>query len=101
MQGYSVTMPKDAQESGGGLAAPGTEGRAGSAGSNEGASKEHSSGEVEMASEPRPPSAQQQVIISRFIQATAGPRSSSTTGGSSLSECSAPCRASNTGPCTL
>lgn len=63
VQGYSVTMPKDAQESGAVLAAAGIEGRQGSAGSNEGGSKEHSSGEAETASEPRPPPAQQQVPL--------------------------------------
>ena len=58
------TMPKDAQESGGPPAMMGTEGRQGSAGSNEGGSKDQSSGEAETASEPQPPSMQQQVPFS-------------------------------------
>ncbi len=56
-------MPKDAQESGGGPALLGTEGRQGSAGSNEGGSKDLSSGEAETASEPQQPSIQQQVPL--------------------------------------
>ena len=71
-------MPKDAQE-GGGPALLGTEGRQGSAGSNEGGSKDLSSGEAETASEPQPPSVQQQVPVSAaldqsFLQGKAVPQ---------------------------
>lgn len=62
VQGYSLTMPKDAQDSGGAPVVVGTEGRQGSAGSNEGGSKDLSSGEAETASEPQIPSMQQQVL---------------------------------------
>jgi len=63
MQGYSVTMPKDAQESTGAPAMVGAEGRQGSAGSNEGGSKDRSSGEAETVSEPQAPNMQQQVQL--------------------------------------
>ncbi len=61
------TMPKDAQEGGGPPALLGTEGRQGSAGSNEGGSKDRSSGEAETASEPQPPTMQQQVPVSAAL----------------------------------
>ena len=60
MQGYSVTVPKEGGA--GGQPMAGTEGRQGS---NEGGSasrsKDRSSGEAEAASDPQPPSMQQQV----------------------------------------
>ena len=64
------TLPKDAQEGVGPPVMTGTEGRQGSAGSNDGGSKDQSSGEAETASEPQPPSVQQQV----FPSPLSGPR---------------------------